>query len=304
MPNDTPKKASTLSVHAGEPRSYPYDALTAPVVQTATYSFAKTKDLIEYMQGLTEREEYGRYGNPTVRLVEDKLAQLEGAQDAAAFSSGMAAITSVLFALCTKDSHVVLFSDCYRRTRQFVTTFLERYGVSHTLVDPGELDQLEKAIRPETKLVVSELPTNPYLSIVDVEKLAQLCRAKKVKSLIDATFATPVNLKALNYGIDLVVHSASKYLAGHNDVLCGVLAGNSGLVSLARDVRHVLGGICDPQAAFLVHRGLKTLALRVEQQNRSGQRIAEFLEQHPNIERVWYPGLSSHPPARFGVALA
>lgn len=285
----------TLSVHGGEPRSYAHDALTAPIVQTATYSFADTAELCSYFDGDKDREEYGRYGNPSVRLVEQKVAALEGTADAVAFASGMAAMTSAILALVKAGSHVVLFSDCYRRTRQFVTGFLDRYGVTSTLIPPTDLDALEAAIRPETRLVISEAPTNPYQTFVDLERLASICRERRVKTLIDSTFATPVNLRPAEHGIDLVVHSATKYMAGHNDVLGGVVAGNEQLVSLTRDLRHVFGAVLDPHAAYLIQRGLKTMALRVRQQNESSLRIARFLEAHPRVRRVYYPGLESHP---------
>ena len=303
--SDEPKRraATTLAVHGGEPRSYPYDALTAPIVQTATYSFASTADLHAYFQGQTEREEYGRYGNPTVRLVEQKVAALEGAEDAVAFASGMAAVTTTILALVKQGSHVVLFSDCYRRTRQFVREVLGRFGVEHTLVPPADLAALEAAIRPETRLVVSEAPTNPYNTVLDLDALVAICRARRVKTLIDSTFATPINLRPLDHGVDLVVHSGTKYLAGHNDVLAGVVAAKSGLASLVRDLRHVLGGVMDPHAAYLVHRGLKTLAIRVERQNATAQALAEALADHPKVERVFYPGLPSHPQHALAKAL-
>jgi cystathionine gamma-synthase len=285
----------TPAVHGGEPDRYAHDALTAPIVQTATYTFANTAELIEYMEGRKEREEYGRYGNPTARLLEERVASLEGADDAVSFSSGMAAVTSAILALVKSGEHVILFSDCYRRTRQFVSKFLSQFGVEHTLVGPADIDELERSIRPNTKLVVSEAPTNPYLTVVDLPRLSAICKPKRIRTLIDATFATPVNLNPIDHGIDLVIHSATKYLGGHNDVLAGVVAGSSGLVSLVRDVRHMMGAVCDPHAAYLVHRGLKTLALRVQQQNDSTQAIAEALEAHPRIAKVWYPGLPSHP---------
>jgi cystathionine gamma-synthase len=291
-----PKRPSlTPAVHGGEPSHYAHDAMTAPIVQTATYTFANTAELVEYMEGRKEREEYGRYGNPTVRLVEERVAALEGCEDALFFSSGMAAVTSAILALVKSGEHVILFSDCYRRTRQFVTRFLSQFGVEHSLVGPCDLDGLRAALRPNTKLVVSEAPTNPYLTVVDLPRLSEICKPKRVRTLIDATFATPVNLNPIDHGIDLIIHSATKYLGGHNDVLAGVVAGSSALVSLVRDVRHMMGAVCDPHAAYLVHRGLKTLALRVEQQNASAQSIAEFLEKHKRIKRVWYPGLASHP---------
>ncbi|MEM8605624.1 MAG: aminotransferase class I/II-fold pyridoxal phosphate-dependent enzyme [Myxococcota bacterium] len=285
----------TLAVHGGEPRTYPYDALAAPITQTATYSFADTAELIAYFEGRKEREEYGRYGNPSVRLVEEKVAALEGTEDAVAFASGMAAVTSSILALVKSGSHVILFADCYRRTRQFVTSFLERFGVSHTLVPPADVDALEKAIRPETRLVIAEAPTNPYQTVPDLERLSAICKDQKIKTLIDSTFATPVNFQPARYGIDLVIHSATKYLAGHNDVLGGVMAGKAGIVSLVRDLRSVFGATLDPHAAYLVHRGIKTLALRIEQQNHTAQAMAERLEAHPRVRQVWYPGLASHP---------
>jgi cystathionine gamma-synthase len=291
-----PKRPSlTPAVHGGEPSHYAHDAMTAPIVQTATYTFANTAELVEYMEGRKEREEYGRYGNPTVRLVEERVAALEGCEDALFFGSGMAAVTSAILALVKSGEHVILFSDCYRRTRQFVTRFLSQFGVEHSLVGPCDLDALRAALRPNTKLVVSEAPTNPYLTVVDLPRLSEICKPKRVRTLIDATFATPVNLNPIDHGIDLIIHSATKYLGGHNDVLAGAVTGSAALVSLVRDVRHMMGAVCDPHAAYLVHRGLKTLALRVEQQNATAQAIAEFLEQHKRIKRVWYPGLASHP---------
>ncbi len=298
MSNDDDTSQKTLAVHGGEPRTYPYDALAAPITQTATYSFSDTAELIAYFEGRKEREEYGRYGNPSVRLVEEKVASLERTEDAVAFASGMAAVTSTILALVKSGSHVILFADCYRRTRQFVTTFLGRFGVSSTLIPPADVDALPAAIRAETRLVIAEAPTNPYQMIPDLERVAEICREKKVKTLIDSTFATPVNFRPSSCGIDIVVHSATKYLAGHNDVLGGVVAGKAGLVSLVRDLRGVFGACLDPHAAYLIHRGIKTLALRVEQQNVSAQAMAERLEQHSRVRQVWYPGLPSHPNHR------
>lgn len=294
MPADK-RPSLTPSVHGGEPERYAHDALTAPIIQTATYTFRDTAELIEYMEGRKEREEYGRYGNPTVRLMEDRVAALEGAADGVAFSSGMAAITSTILALTKSGSHVILFSDCYRRTRQFVTEFLGKFGVDHSLVPPADMDALEAAIRPETKLVISEAPTNPYLTVPDLDRMVALCKPTRIRIMIDSTIATPINLRPIEYGVDLSVHSATKWLGGHNDVLAGVVVGNAGLVSLIRDVRHTMGAVCDPHAAYLVHRGLKTLALRVNQQNESALTIATMLEAHPRVARVWHPGLESHP---------
>jgi cystathionine gamma-synthase len=289
---------STDAVYAGEEKRKAYDALPMPIVQTSTYTFADTAEIAAHTEGRHpngERGEYGRYGNPTVRSVEQRLAALEGTEDAALFASGMAAVTTSTLALAKGGQHIVLFQDCYRMTLEFVTDVLARFGVTHTLLPAGDVAALPDAIRPETRLVISESPTNPYLSCVDLERVAAACKARRtVKSMIDATFATPVNCRPAAFGIDLVVHSATKYLAGHNDVLAGVVCGPAGLISMVRDLRGVLGGVCDPHAAFLVGRGLKTLSLRVHRQNATAQALAERLEKHPRIERVFYPGLATH----------
>jgi cystathionine gamma-synthase len=290
-----PASLLTTAVHGGEPRTNAHDALATPIVQTATYSFADTAELVAYMEGKTTREEYGRYGNPTARVLEAKIAALEGAEAAVAFGSGMAAMTTAILALVRAGSHVILFDDCYRRTRQFVASVLDRFGVASTLVPPADVGAMIAALRPETRLVVSEAPTNPYQNVVDLRAVADACRPRRIKTILDSTFATPVNLRPLDHGIDLVVHSATKYLAGHNDVMAGVVAGGGGLVSLVRDLLHVTGGIVDPHAAYLVLRGMKTLALRVRQQNATALALAAALEAHPKVARVWYPGLVSHP---------
>jgi cystathionine gamma-synthase len=291
--------SSTEAVHAGESHPNAYDAVSMPIVQTATYTFADTAEVRAYTSGTHEnadRGEYGRYGNPTVRAVEARLAALERTADALLLSSGMAAVTTTLLALVRAGQHVILFRDCYRRTLEFVTSTLPRFGVTHTLLDPGDLETLQGAIRPETRLVVSELPTNPYLSCVDLGRLVSICKPHRtIKTMIDATLATPVNCRPAELGVDLVVHSATKYLAGHNDVLAGVVCGTEGLISLVRDLRGVLGSVCDPHAAFLVGRGLKTLGVRVAHQNATALALARRLEAHPRVVRVYYPGLASHP---------
>ncbi|MDT8304572.1 MAG: aminotransferase class I/II-fold pyridoxal phosphate-dependent enzyme [Anaerolineae bacterium] len=276
-----------------------HHALTTPLVQTATYTFDDTADLRAYMEaklwGGQERGEYGRYGNPTVREVEKRLAALDHGDDALLYPSGMAAITNVLLAILPAGSHVVFTDDCYRKTRQFCETFLRRFNISSSQVPMGDYEALEGALRPETRLILSESPTNPYLRVVDLERLAEIGKRHRVKTIIDATFATPYNQRPLESGIDMVIHSATKYLAGHNDVMAGVVVGEAGLIHALRQSQGMLGGVLDPHAAFLLERGLKTLALRVQQQNASGLRIAQFLAQHPRVERVWYPGLPSHP---------
>src|SRR5713226_6092583 len=273
----------TLSVRGGEPRKRPYDAVTTPIVHSATYAFADTAELTRYFNGELEREEYGRYGNPTVRAAEQKLAALEGAGEAALFASGMAAVTTALFELLKAGDHLVLTSDCYRRTRQFVGRFLSRLGIESTLVEPGDEAALTSALRPgRTKVILTESPTNPYLRVADLALYARARDACPGANLIvDATFATPVNQRPLEQGVDLVVHSATKYLGGHNDLLAGAVCGRAGLVQAIKDLRGVLGGVLDPHGAFLLARGLKTLPLRIRRQNETALHLARLLEADP-----------------------
>jgi cystathionine gamma-synthase len=230
-----------------------------------------------------------------VRAVEARLAALDRGDDALLYPTGMAAVTNVLLSILPAGSHVIFTDDCYRKTRQFCNTFLKRLGIGTTQVPMGDYDALEAAIEKDTRLIISESPTNPYLRVVDLQRLVDVARRHRVKTIIDATFATPVNQRPLEMGVDLVIHSGTKYLSGHNDIMAGVVVGESGLLHALRQSQGMLGGIIDPHAAYLLERGLKSLALRVTQQNRSAQAVAEYLERHPKIERVWYPGLSSHP---------
>ncbi len=293
---------STVSVHGGDTRARAHQAIPMPIIQTATYAFADTADLVNFMEQrglgvpLEGREDYGRYGNPTVQSVERKVAALEGADDAVLLSSGMAAITTLLLASLPSGAHIVMTDDCYRRTRQFCLVFLKRLGIETTVVPMGDYAALEAAIVPKkTRFLVSESPTNPYLRCVDLPRLAEIGRRLRVATVIDSTFGTPLNQRPLEHGIDYVVHSATKYLGGHHDLLAGVVLGSKARVAALRDARGVLGGIVDPQNAYLLERGLKTLGLRVRQQNETALEVARWLERHPRIERVWYPGLPSHP---------
>jgi cystathionine gamma-synthase len=290
----------TLAVHAGEKRPFSRHALGLPLMQTAAYTFDNTADLRQFMDdrmwGLADgRAEYGRYGNPTVNQVERKLAELDGGDEAVLFSSGMAAVTTSLLALLRSGDHLVVTQDAYRRTRQFCQTFLARLGIACTVVPPADLAAIDRAVRPETKLILSESPTNPYLRVIDLEALAAVARRRGVKTLIDATFASPINQRPLAFGVDLVLHSATKYLGGHNDLLAGAVTGSRELVPLIRQALWVMGAVVDPHAGFLLNRGLKTLSLRLHHQNATAQAVAQFLEAHPRIRRVWYPGLESHP---------
>jgi cystathionine gamma-synthase len=293
-----PVADGTDAVHAGTPQARPGHTLAPAIAQTATYTFRDTAELSAYFEGRDadpDRQEYGRYGNPTVLEVERRVAALDGAEEALLFASGMAAVTTAILALVKAGDHVVLFRDGYRRTRQFVTGLLARFGVTHSLVEPASLPALTEALTPRTRLIVTEIPTNPYLRCVDLGQLAAIARGASAKTLVDATFATPINARPLAHGVDLVIHSATKYLGGHNDVLGETVSGKASLVSLIRELRGVLGGVADPHAAALIGRGMKTLALRVARQNATGLAVAEALTGHAAVERVYYPMLPSHP---------
>jgi cystathionine gamma-synthase len=298
MPSNN--RFATKVVHAGEARAKPHHALTTPIVQTSTFTFADTADLVGFKEAYLwgddkERSEYGRYGNPTVAAVERKLAELDNGGDALLFSSGMAAITTTLLMLLSAGAHVVMTDDCYRQTRQFVTQFLSRYNIEATLVPVGDYHALEEAIQPNTRLIVSESPTNPYLRVVDVPRVVEIAQRHGLKTVIDSTFATPLNQRPLEYGVDFVIHSATKYLGGHNDLLAGVVVGSDYLLGGLRDIHGMMGAVCDPHTAYLLLRGLKTLELRMARHNWNAFKVAEFLDGHPRIRRVYYPGLASHP---------
>ncbi len=285
----------TEAVHAGEPRVKGENALATPIVQTATFTFANTRELRDYFEHRIERHEYGRYGNPTQEVAERKLAALEGGEKALLVSSGMAAITTSLLALLGKGTHIVITDDAYRRTRQFVTQILPRFGIEASTVPAGDYQRMDEAVRPNTRVIFSESPTNPYNRVLDLDRVVEIGRRHRVKTLIDSTFATPYNLRPLEFGIDLVIHSATKYLGGHNDLLAGVIAGPAPMVDGLREMQGILGAVVGPFAAYLLVRGLKTFPLRIARQNESSQRLAEFLEAHPRVDRVYYPGLPSHP---------
>lgn len=293
--------ASTRSVHGGVKRDKGFHSITTPIVQSATYAFENTSKLIEFLDkkiygGELDREEYARYGNPSVWAVERRIADLEGADDAVVYPSGMSAVTSLLLTVLRPDTHIVMTDDCYRRTRQFCETTMKKFGVETSIVPMGDYDALEAAmVRRKTRIIFTETPTNPYLRVADLRRLVEIAKANRAMTLLDTTFATPVNLRPLEYGIDLVMHSATKYLAGHNDLLAGVIASSDARIKGLKDARGMFGNVIDPHQAYLLERGMKTLAVRVRHQNDAALKVAQYLEGHPKIERVHYPGLESHP---------
>ncbi len=285
----------TLAVHAGEPRGKAHDSLVTPLILATAYPFDDTDELHRYFRGEHERgEEYARYGNPTQEVAERRLAELDGGEACLLCASGMAAIVTTLLAFVKPGMHLVITADSYRKTRVFVRDFLAKFGITHTSCPPS-LDGIAGAITPATRLIITESPTNPYLTCIDLPGLAALARERRVKTMVDATLATPYNLRPLAHGIDLVVHSATKYLGGHNDLLAGAVIGKADTIQAVREHQGMLGALPSPFTAYMLIRGLKTFAVRMERQNASGLRIARFLEAHPKVARVWYPGLESHP---------
>ncbi|CAK7322954.1 unnamed protein product [Dovyalis caffra] len=288
----------SIAVHAGERlgRGIVTDAITTPVVNTSAYFFKKTQELIDFKEKRHASYEYGRYGNPTTQVLEDKISELEGAESTLILASGMCASTVMLLALVPAGGHLVTTTDCYRKTRIFMESFLPKMGITVTVIDPADVKTLESALeKNKVSLFFTESPTNPFLRCVDIELVSALCHKKGALVCIDGTFATPLNQKALALGADLILHSATKFIGGHNDVLGGCISGSTKVVSEIRNLHHVLGGTLNPNAAYLIIRGMKTLHLRVQQQNSTAMRMAEILEVHPKVKHVYYPGLPNHP---------
>ncbi|XP_068643816.1 cystathionine gamma-synthase 1, chloroplastic-like [Aristolochia californica] len=288
----------SIAVHAGERlgRRLVTDAITTPVVNTTAYTFKNTAELIDFKEGRHKSYEYGRYGNYTTEVAEAKISALEGAESTLFMASGMNASTVLLMALVPAGGYLVTTRDCYRKTRIFIETFLPKMGITTTVIDPADVDGLKVALdQHNVSLFFTESPTNPYLRCVDVELVSKLCHSKGTIFCVDGTFGTPINQKALALGADIVLHSATKFIAGHNDVIAGCISGSENLISKVRGLHNVLGGVLNPNAAYLIIRGMKTLHLRVQQQNNTAMRMAQLLEAHPKILRVHYPGLPSHP---------
>ncbi len=266
--------------------------LITPIYQTSTF---EVTDLQEQLRATPTDRFYTRNGNPTNTGAEDVIAELEGTDAALIFASGMAAISSSILSVVKAGDHIVAQRDIYGGTIKFLSRWLPKFGVETTFVDVNNIDQHEKAIRPNTKIVYIESPTNPTVRVVDLEKIATLARKHNLVSMIDSTIATPINCRPAEWGIDLVLHSGTKYFAGHSDLMCGVVAGRRDLIDQILLARTTLGGCMDPHAAFLLLRGIKTLAVRVQRQNESALKIAEFLSRHPKVTKVHYAMLKEHP---------
>jgi cystathionine beta-lyase/cystathionine gamma-synthase len=273
--------------------------LGTPIYQTSTF---EVTDNDEQVEATGSDRYYTRYGNPTNTVAENTIAKLEGTDAALTFASGMGAITTTLMALLKNGDHIVAQRDIYGGVTKFLSQWLPKMGIETTFVDTTEYEQHARAIRPNTKLLYLESPTNPALRVVDFKKTAALARQHNLISMIDSTFGTPINQRPGEFGIDLVMHSGTKYLSGHSDLICGVVAGRHELMKRVWDTRTTLGNCMDPHASWMLVRGLKTLAVRVARQNENAQRVAEFLAEQAKVRRVHYPFLESHP--QYAVARA
>jgi cystathionine beta-lyase/cystathionine gamma-synthase len=286
---------ATELIHAGESGLGIAVPLTTPIYATTTFVFENAQEVVEYNEGRSSKYLYSRYTNPTVVAVERKLASLDRAESALAFSSGQGATTTILLAHLKAGDEVVCSAAIYGGTLHLLQDMLAGFGIAARFVSLDELAEPDRLLAARTRLLWFESPINPTLRCVDIERVARACRARAVLSVIDNTFASPINQQPLALGIDLVMQSATKYLNGHSDVTGGVVAGSAALVAPIERARRMVGTVLDPQPAYALGRGLKTLPLRVAAHNRNAQAVAEFLEQDRRVSRVYYPGLPSHP---------
>nr|XP_018682583.1 PREDICTED: cystathionine gamma-synthase 1, chloroplastic-like isoform X2 [Musa acuminata subsp. malaccensis] len=270
----------SLAVHAGERfgRGISTDGITTPVVNTSAYWFSNSDELIDFKEKRHASFEYGRYGNPTTQALEEKMS------------------VAMFSALVPAGGHIVTTNDCYRKTRIFIESELPKMGILATVIDPADTESLKSTLEQNNvTLFFTESPTNPFLRCIDIELVSRLCHNNGALVCIDGTFASPVNQKALALGADLILHSATKFIAGHNDVIGGCISGSEELISKIQLYHNVVGGVLNPNDAYMILRGMKTLHLRVQNQNSTALRMAQLLEEHPKIIHVYYPGLPSHP---------
>ena len=285
-------RQETEAVRGGADLSKKNGPLSTPIYQTATF---EVTDNDQQLRATSTDMFYTRYGNPTQTAAEAVIVELEGTDAARLFASGMNAITTSVLALLKSGDHIVAQRDIYGGSIKFFTQWLPKLGIETTFVDTTEYDQHAQAIRPNTKLLYLESPTNPTLRVVDLHQVTALAKQHNLITFIDSTFATPINQRPADFGIDLIMHSGTKYFSGHADLICGIVAGRRDLIEKIHDTRTTVGGVIDPHAAWLLIRGMKTLAVRVQRHNDNALRVARFLAHHPKVGRVHYPFLEGHP---------
>jgi methionine-gamma-lyase len=292
-----PKKgwgASTTAIHLGENKHGVGAAVGTNICRTANFTFASTAEMKRWAEGKSSAYIYTRYGNPTLTVAEEKIAALEGAEAAVVTASGMAAISSSLLSVLSAGDEVISTYQVYGGSYRLMRDVLPRLGIQVRHVEP-DLAGIEDLATPRTKALYIETPTNPTLRLVDLAKAAAFANKHRLVAMIDNTFASPALQKPIEMGFDLVMHSATKYLGGHSDIIAGAVAGSAKLIKKVRENVIYLGGSMDPETAFLLIRGMKTLGVRVEKQGQNALKVAKFLEKHPKVSRVHYPGLKSHP---------
>ena len=287
-------RPQTRAIHAGEPPRHGVDTpVTAAIVRSSTFTLSSTEELKRWAEGSSQAYVYTRYGNPTLSVAERKIAALEGAEAAVVTASGMAAISNALLSVLSNGDELISTAEVFGGTYRLMRDVFPRFGITVRHVE-SSLEGIEKLASPKTKCLYVETPTNPTLHLVDLRKAIAFARKHKLVSVVDNTFATPVLQNPLSLGFDIVVHSVTKGLSGHADLIGGVAAGSKRFIDPIRQMMISLGGCMDPEVAFLLIRGIKTLGVRVDRQCANALRVAEFLEKHPKVARVHYPGLKSH----------
>jgi cystathionine beta-lyase/cystathionine gamma-synthase len=285
---------STLAIH-GDSKDKQFRSVVYPIYQTSTFAVEKTDDYQKFIDEVDDFYIYSRYGNPTVKEVEKRLALIENADDSILFSSGMAAITTTILSHVQSGDEIISLSSIYGVTYRFFRDYLPKFGVKVKFFQIEKVDEIEKLISPKTKLIYFETPVNPTTRIVDIEKIVKFAKREDLTTIIDNTFATPINQNPIDFGVDIVIHSATKYLSGHSDLILGCVMSSRERIERIRKFKNVFGGNPDPHQAFLLGRSLKTLELRVKRQNENALKLAEFLSSHRKIRKVLYPGLKNHP---------
>lgn len=284
----------TLAIHSDRHRSST-TAVAPPIWQTSTFFGNSAEEFLDMAGSPMHERFYSRYGNPTLSHATDVLASLEGAERAILFSSGMGAITTAVLSFVSAGDHVVAQSNHYAGTNALLEKHLPRFGITRTRVDEQDAGAFERAITPQTKIILLESPTNPMMRLTDLKAVTSIARERGIVTMIDNTFATPINQRPIEFGVDLVMHSATKYLGGHSDLLAGAVVGPTNLVQQVWETSLVFGATLNAFDGWLLLRGMRTLPLRVAQHNRNALAVAKALEAHPAVRRVNYPGLESHP---------
>ena len=288
------ERLATSCVHAGEMTDYMTGSVTTPIFQASTFYYPYAIDRDGRYTDAKAPYFYTRLMNPTVRVAERKLSMIEGTEDAVAFSSGMAAISTAVLEIMQTRGHIISVRDLYGGTFSLFTEILPSLGHSASFFSRNDVDSIDTMIKENTRAVYVETPTNPTLDIYDIERIFSVAHEHGLVTIIDNTFPSPVNMRPHSFGADIVLHSATKYLSGHSDIVAGMVAGGGEIVGRIREMQSVLGGSMDPFAGYLLDRGMKTLELRVKRQNENAMAIARFLEDCKGIGRVLYPGLPSH----------